>query len=85
MNCKLRDLILGIYSLFFLVHPSVAAETPFYLGKNLIFLINFAAGGPTDIEGRIVARHRASPREAYPRQSHGYRAEHGRSGRRDGD
>ena len=25
----------------------------------MIFLINFAAGGPTDIEGRIVARHLA--------------------------
>ena len=59
MNCKLRDLILGISSLFFLVHPSLAAETPFYQGKNVIFLINFAAGGPTDIEGRIVARHLA--------------------------
>ena len=34
-------------------------EKPFYQGKNIIFLINFAAGGPTDIEGRIVARHLA--------------------------
>ena len=76
MNCKLRDLILGISSLFFLVHPSLAAERPFYQGKNVIFLINFAAGGPTDIEGRIVARHLA---QAHPRQSHGYRAEHGRA------
>jgi tripartite-type tricarboxylate transporter receptor subunit TctC len=33
-----------------------AAERPFYQGKNLTFLINYAAGGPTDIEGRIVAR-----------------------------
>ena len=32
---------------------------PFYQGKNVTFLINFAAGGPTDIEGRIVARHLA--------------------------
>src|SRR5437879_11457130 len=36
-----------------------AAEAPFYQGKNVTFLINFAAGGPTDIEGRIVARHLA--------------------------
>jgi tripartite-type tricarboxylate transporter receptor subunit TctC len=36
-----------------------AAERPFYQGKNLTFLINFAAGGPTDIEGRIVVRHLA--------------------------
>jgi tripartite-type tricarboxylate transporter receptor subunit TctC len=36
-----------------------AAQAPFYQGKNITFLINFAAGGPTDIEGRIVARHLA--------------------------
>ena len=35
---------------------SHAGETPFYRGKTLTVLINFAAGGPTDIEGRIVAR-----------------------------
>ncbi|MDP2605586.1 MAG: hypothetical protein Q8S00_23840 [Deltaproteobacteria bacterium] len=35
---------------------SYAGETPFYQGKTLTVLINFAAGGPTDIEGRIVAR-----------------------------
>ena len=34
-----------------------AAEKPFYQGKTVNFVINFAAGGPTDIEGRIVARH----------------------------
>jgi len=39
--------------------PAFAAEKPFYQGRNVTFLINFAAGGPTDIEGRIVARHLA--------------------------
>jgi tripartite-type tricarboxylate transporter receptor subunit TctC len=39
--------------------PAFAAQAPFYQGKNLTFLINFSAGGPTDIEGRIVARHLA--------------------------
>lgn len=29
----------------------------FYAGKRLIILINYAAGGPADIEGRVVARH----------------------------
>jgi tripartite-type tricarboxylate transporter receptor subunit TctC len=42
-----------------LLVPAFAAQAPFYQGKNVIFLINFAAGGPTDIEGRIVARHLA--------------------------
>ena len=35
----------------------VAEKAPFYQGKTLTFIINFAAGGPTDIEGRIFARH----------------------------
>ena len=33
-----------------------SAETTFYQGKTLTVLINFAAAGPTDIEGRLVAR-----------------------------
>src|SRR5574341_311197 len=42
-----------------MVAPMQAAERPFYQGRNITFLINFSAGGPTDIEGRIVARHLA--------------------------
>jgi tripartite-type tricarboxylate transporter receptor subunit TctC len=38
---------------------ALAAERAFYQGKTVTFLINFAAGGPTDIEGRIVVRHLA--------------------------
>src|SRR5687767_348735 len=45
--------------LLLLVAPAFAAEKAFYQGKNITCLINFAAGGPTDIEGRIVARHLA--------------------------
>ena len=33
------------------------ADDPFYKGKRLTLLINFAAGGPTDIEGRLLAKH----------------------------
>jgi tripartite-type tricarboxylate transporter receptor subunit TctC len=29
----------------------------FYRGKNITMIINFPAGGPSDIEGRIVAQH----------------------------
>lgn len=39
------------------VTPALAGQAPFYQGKTITFLINFASGGPTDIEGRIVARH----------------------------
>jgi len=39
-------------------NPASAAEKPpFYQGKNLNIVINFAAGGPTDIESRIFAKH----------------------------
>jgi len=34
-----------------------AEKSPFYQGKTLNIIINFAAGGPTDIESRIFAKH----------------------------
>jgi tripartite-type tricarboxylate transporter receptor subunit TctC len=48
-----------VISLVFAVGTlSLAAEkTPFYQGKTLTIVINFAAGGPTDIESRIFAKH----------------------------
>jgi tripartite-type tricarboxylate transporter receptor subunit TctC len=33
------------------------ADDPFYKGKRLTLVINFAAGGPTDIEGRLFAKY----------------------------
>jgi len=33
------------------------ADVPFYANKRLTILINFAAGGPTDIEGRLFAKY----------------------------
>ena len=33
-----------------------SAQEPFYKGKRLTFLINYAATGPTDVEGRLLAR-----------------------------
>ena len=40
-----------------LLASAAAAEEPFYKGKRLTLLINFAAGGPTDIEGRLFAKY----------------------------
>ena len=34
-----------------------ASADEFYKGKRLTILINFAPGGPTDIEGRLFAKH----------------------------
>src|SRR5215471_5778927 len=48
-----------VFMSWVLLAPNAQAERAFYHGKNVNFVINFAAGGPTDIEGRIVARHLA--------------------------
>ena len=45
---------------------SARAEDPFYKGKRLTLMINFAPGGPTDIEGRLVARHLAKHIDGEP-------------------
>jgi tripartite-type tricarboxylate transporter receptor subunit TctC len=34
-----------------------APSAPFFQGKTINMVINFSAGGPTDTEGRLVARH----------------------------
>ncbi len=59
MNFGMRHVLLLILNTIFFAPSTQAAERPFYQGKNVNFIINFAAGGPTDIEGRIVARHLA--------------------------
>ena len=38
---------------------SGTASAQFYKGKTLTLLINYPSGGPTDIEGRIIANHLA--------------------------
>ncbi|HKA82125.1 MAG TPA: hypothetical protein VKD43_18935 [Xanthobacteraceae bacterium] len=47
------------------VLPATANE-PFYKGKRLTVLVNYAAGGPTDIEGRLLAKHIAKHIEGSP-------------------
>lgn len=42
-----------------LAASSAQADDPFYKGKRLDVLINYGAGGSTDIEGRLVAKHLA--------------------------
>ena len=45
---------------------AAAADNPYYKGKRVTVLINFTAGGPTDIEGRLFAKHLADHIEARP-------------------
>jgi putative tricarboxylic transport membrane protein len=42
------------------------AQVPFYKGKRFNLLINFGAGGPADIEGRLVAKHLAKHIDGAP-------------------
>ena len=46
--------------------PQGKADEPFYRGKRLSLIINFAAGGPTDIEGRLLAKHLGKHIEGHP-------------------
>jgi len=46
--------------------PRAAAREAFYQGKRLSLVINFAAGGPTDIEGRLFAKHLVKHLESNP-------------------
>jgi tripartite-type tricarboxylate transporter receptor subunit TctC len=36
---------------------SANAQSPFYAGKQLTILVNYDAGGPTDLEARLLSRH----------------------------
>jgi tripartite-type tricarboxylate transporter receptor subunit TctC len=45
---------------------SAGAAEPFYKGKRLTLLIGSAAGGPTDIEGRMFAKYLARHIEGQP-------------------
>jgi tripartite-type tricarboxylate transporter receptor subunit TctC len=56
---KIGHLLAALLGLpFVFAHSPVAAQsTPFYKGKQLNFLINFAPGGATDIDGRFLAKH----------------------------
>ena len=57
-NLRLLVSIVGFTFLTAAAAQSLAADRPpFYQGKTLTFIINFAAGGPTDIESRIFAKH----------------------------
>jgi tripartite-type tricarboxylate transporter receptor subunit TctC len=56
--CTTVSLALGVLG--------AAAQEPYYKGKRLTVLINFAAGGPTDIEGRLFAKHLAKHIDGVP-------------------
>jgi tripartite-type tricarboxylate transporter receptor subunit TctC len=42
-----------------LIFAAGTASAQFYKGKRLTVIINYGAGGPTDVEGRLLAKHLA--------------------------
>jgi tripartite-type tricarboxylate transporter receptor subunit TctC len=48
-------IVLGLAILFAGVPRNAQAQ--YYKGKTITMIVNYPAGGPTDIEGRIVAQH----------------------------
>jgi len=53
----LRKLIVLSAAVCLAATGAARADEAFYKGKRLTLLINFAPGGPTDIEGRLLAKH----------------------------
>src|SRR5712691_12136659 len=60
----LRAGVVGLCALAIASHAS--ADEPYYKGKRLTLIINFAAGGPTDIEGRLLAKHLVKHIDGHP-------------------
>ena len=54
-----RTLLAGIAALA-VAAPAGSAVAQMYKGKTVTMIINYPAGGPTDIEGRIIAHHLAA-------------------------
>ena len=52
---RLRSAALALCAALACAAASVAAaDEPFYKGKRLTLLVNYAAGGPTDVEARLL-------------------------------
>jgi tripartite-type tricarboxylate transporter receptor subunit TctC len=63
-----RNVLAGAIAMLGMVSAMSAwsAPRPFYAGKQLTVLVNFAAGGPTDIEGRVFAEFLANHIDGHP-------------------
>jgi tripartite-type tricarboxylate transporter receptor subunit TctC len=57
-DCRISRRV-GLAALAALLLGSTAtrAQQPFYAGKQLTILVNYDAGGPTDLEARLLSRH----------------------------
>src|SRR5437868_3044049 len=67
LSISMRAAAIALAGAAMLDAPSQAlAQEPFYKGKRVSLLINFAAGGPADIEGRLFAKHLAKHIDGTP-------------------
>ncbi|MGE5538237.1 MAG: hypothetical protein ACM30I_06450 [Gemmatimonas sp.] len=57
MIARVRPVLLSAFAAALMWASSAKADEPFYKNKRLTILVNYAAGGPSDIEGRLLARH----------------------------
>jgi len=62
---RLCAALVGFCALIVSASCALAAD-PYYKGRRLSIMVNYAAGGPTDIEGRLFARHIARHIEGQP-------------------
>jgi tripartite-type tricarboxylate transporter receptor subunit TctC len=53
----MRVAIVALAAVLAFIPARGEAQEPFYKGKRLNLVVNFGAGGPADIEGRLVAKH----------------------------
>src|SRR5882757_6976152 len=56
----IRTMLVVLSLVFGLIVLAIApdgAQAQFYKGKTITMIVNYPAGGPTDLEGRIVALH----------------------------
>ena len=63
---SVRTALIAICAAGVVAVSAAHAEDPFYKGKRLTLMINFAPGGPTDIEGRLLAKHLAKHIDGQP-------------------
>jgi tripartite-type tricarboxylate transporter receptor subunit TctC len=53
----LRTIVVALGLLALAATPPTTAQAQLYNGKTITMIVNYPAGGPTDLEARIVAKH----------------------------
>jgi len=61
------SIALAAFGALALAAATAPATAQFYKGKRITVLINYGAGGPTDVEGRLIAKHLAKHIPGKPR------------------